>query len=251
MENDNQIKSTKVRSSSYPYVGLEHAIKLCEDLRRAVGKGPYSRDSASRGIGHESLSGPAAAKIAALVYFGLLDRHGNTYSVSPLADRIQFPVDEDDKISAIKEAVQKPKLYKQLIEKYKNQSLPTLLDNILTREFGIYEKKARGVSKNFKRSLEYAEMLNNGVITDQLGSGVVLSSEETRPPLSVLNSTRENVVLSRQSSEYFELPTGIKILFPEHLKYYVALGSFSEGIQALNKKAEEILKELGIKDSKP
>ncbi len=162
-----QEKLGKVRGSSHPYVSLENAIKLSGDLKRAVGKGPFSREVAARGLNHESVSGPAAGKIAALVQFGLLLRKGNTYSISPLADRILLPVSDDDRVSAIAESAKRPKLYKQLVEKYQNQSLPFMLENILVREYGVYEKKSKEIVKNFKKSLEYAGLLNNGVVVDK------------------------------------------------------------------------------------
>lgn len=164
MESKPVTKTKTQRSSSYPSIGLEEAIKGTKTLRDSLGRGPYSREMASEALGHAKISGTAAAKIAAMAYFGLLIRTGNVYSQSPLAERIFLKVSEEDKLSAIREAAKTPKLYRELIDKYSGSSLPSLLNNILAREFGINEKVSRHVAELFSTSLEYAGLLKNGVV---------------------------------------------------------------------------------------
>jgi len=152
------------RGTANPYVGLEQSIFLVDQLKKAVGRGPFSKDVAAQGLNHQSASGPALGKIAALVHFGLLSRNKNAYSITNLADRILLPVSDEDKAIAIIEAAKKPKLYRQLVEKYQNQALPILLNNILVRDYGINEKRSKNVAKDFIKSLEFAGILDNGVV---------------------------------------------------------------------------------------
>ncbi len=248
-ENLVESKVKKIRGTAHPYVGLEQAIGLVDQLRKAVGRGPFSRDVASQGLNHKSLSGPAMGKIAALVHFGLLSRQGNTYSVTPLADRILLPTSDEDRINAIVEAAKKPKLYKRLIDKYQNQSLPFLLDNILVREFGINEKRAKEVSKNFMKSLEYAGLLKNGVVTEKT---VVDSSEdkatESVSPVSIPSFEPQKASVVSSSPYIVDLPSGIKIQFPGQMSFNVAVGDFSAGIKSLNDKANQLSKETKPKE---
>lgn len=163
----NQNKTHRERSTSYPAVSLEQSIILASQLKDALGKGPYSREAASKAMGHQKETGASAAKIAALVHFGLLNRVGNTYSQSSLATRILLPTSEQDKQFAIKEAVRTPKLYKLLINAYEGSSLPSLLKNILVNNYGILEKYSANVAEIFKKSLEFAGLLKNGVIVNE------------------------------------------------------------------------------------
>lgn len=156
---------SKVRSRSvaYPSLTLEKAIELSGKLSRELGKGPYSRDMVARGIGHDRLSGPAARKVAALVHYGLLDRTGNAYNQSELARHILNPINESEKRLAIIQAIKTPKLYMNFIERFQNQALPAMLDNIFIRE-KITPSVAKEASETFRESLIYSGLLKNDIV---------------------------------------------------------------------------------------
>ena len=98
-----------------------------------------------------------------MVNFGLLNRNGNTYSQSELAERINHPLSDEDRNNAIGEAVQIPKLYRDLLAQFSGQALPTQLGNILIRK-GISAKISDSVAENFQKSLEFSGSLKNGVV---------------------------------------------------------------------------------------
>jgi uncharacterized protein YifE (UPF0438 family) len=156
------------RSVSYPAIPLEEAITLSFELRKALGRGPYSREDAAVALGYKGVSGTSATKIATMTHFGLLTRHGNAYSQSELADRINHPVSEEDRTMAIRESVRTPKLYQDLLEQYLGQALPTHLANILMRK-GVGAGVAEDVANNFRISSEFAGLLKNGVVTETPG----------------------------------------------------------------------------------
>lgn len=175
---DNQKKEAKQknveRSVAYPAVTLEVAIELVSKLRSALGKTPYSREEAAKALGYSGISGASARAVAALVHYGLLDRNGNTYSTSELAEEIIHPTDETglSKKQAIAKAALAPKLFDRLVDKFRNQSLPGLLENILLRE-GVSSNSAKDVAIIFKETLQFAGMLVNGVVVDSFsGPGV-------------------------------------------------------------------------------
>lgn len=56
-------------------------------------------------------------------------------------------------------------MFDKLIEKFKNQSLPGLLENILLRE-GVSGNSVKDVAVIFKETLQFAGILVNGVVTD-------------------------------------------------------------------------------------
>lgn len=179
MENNVEQKQKRVRSAAYPNYPLNVVIEFTTILRNALGKGPYSRDTAAIALGYKGISGISATKISAMVHFGLLERTGNgSYSQSELAERIIHPISDEDKNNATAEAVSKPKLYKSLLKDFMGQGLPTQLGNLLIRK-GISSKISNDVADNFRKSLEFAGYLKNGVV-----SGTPASSNETNEQMS-------------------------------------------------------------------
>ena len=159
----NEQKKKRERSTAYPSFHLGEAIDLSSKLREAMGKGPYSRDEAAVALGYKGVSGISAMKISSMVHFGLLNRNGNTYSQSELAERINHRLSDEDRNNAIGEAVQIPKLYRDLLAQFSGQALPTQLGNILIRK-GISAKISDSEAENFQKSLEFSGSLKNGVV---------------------------------------------------------------------------------------
>lgn len=169
MENKDKIESKKKklkeRSVAYPALTLENSIALVSKLRSGLGKGPYSREEAIKALGYSGVSGASARAVASLVHYGLLDRSGNTYSQSELTQEILYSTDEtgDAKKRAILKAAQSPKLFEKIIEKFSNQSIPSLLENILIKE-GVSSNSAKEVATVLKETFLFSGILVNGVI---------------------------------------------------------------------------------------
>lgn len=166
MTEGKKIKKTKERSISYPMFSLESAVGRLISLDQNLGKGPYSREDAAKGMGYGGLNGASARAVSALVQYGLLDRNGNTYSLSLLSNNIIHPTSESEKAEAIRMAAVNPKLFSVLADRYKGQSLPGLLENIVLRE-GIGAAYAKEVTIVFKETLQFAGILVNGVVSLQ------------------------------------------------------------------------------------
>lgn len=245
-------KKTVERSTSYPGFSLETVIDFTQTLRKNLGSTSFSRESAAQALGHANLSGQAGKKTAACVHFGMLVREGNTYRQSELADKYFNYTSEDERVSALKEAVQKPTLYGKLVAKFNGQSLPMMLENVLIREYGITQKASAEAAKDFRSSLEYAGILVNGVINtasvaspepaDQTDTGSVKDDTKASPADKVAD----------QSTPVGKIPiqipgTEVIIHFPIELAYDLSVGSFSDGIKAL----AENIKEHAPKQSAP
>lgn len=175
----NQTKKTVERSSRYPAVDIESAIELIKKLKANLGSGPYARLSVAQGIGYDAITGSSGKRVAALVYYGLLEKSGQKYSLSDLANRILYEISAEDRKEAIVEAVKKPTIFSALIDRYKGEALPALLKNILVREYQIVDKVADDVIRNFTSSLQFADLLKNGIILDSSErSSINLGSQE-------------------------------------------------------------------------
>lgn len=187
---ENDIKSNRERSVAYPSTNLETAIELISKLRSELGKGPYSREDAAKGLGYSGISGASARSVAALVQYGLLIRNGNTYSISELAEEITHPTDEtgEKRRQSIVIAAKSPKLFQKIIDRFKNQSLPGLLENILVRE-GVSSNYSKEVSNLLKDTLQFSGILQNGVITDQIN---ITLSETNNEEKNEIKSSSNN-----------------------------------------------------------
>lgn len=234
-------KKTKERSASYPGFTLESVIEFTQTLRTNLGSTSFSRESAAQALGHANLSGQASKKTAACVHFGLLTRSGNTYRQSELADQYFAYTSEDERTSALKEAVQKPTIYNKLIAKFNGQSLPAMLDNVLIREYGITGKAAGEAAKDFRSSLEFAGVLVNGVVN--LDANPTSKKQDETGKEAPAQSDDNSSVASQGPNGAHQAPAGslpvnipgteVTILFPIEYAYELSVGSFSEGIKAL------------------
>lgn len=191
MKNKNALKKTKERSVAYPIFNLESAVNRLVSLYQGLGKGPYSREDAAKGMGYSGLNGASARAVAALVQYGLIDRNGNTYSLSLLSNSIIHPTEELEKSIALKKAAVNPKLFLSLVETYKGQSLPGLLENIITRK-GVGASYAKDVSTIFKDTLQFAGILVNGVVNSQdTEMDTTVSSESNSTSSELLPAPKE------------------------------------------------------------
>ena len=216
--NATETKKIRDRSVAYPSVTVQQAIEIADELLKGLGKGPYSREEAAKAIGHTALTGAASRKIAALVQYGLLIRIGNTYSQTQLAQDILIPIDEKQKRAAIIQSVRNPKLFASLIERYQEQALPNMLESILVRE-KINHSVAAEVASTFRESLEYAGVLQNGVIlkhTDTEGDRIASNTE----PEQIIGKAQngDNVGAGSQpgtlGAHAFKFTGGVTLLIP-------------------------------------
>ena len=90
-------KTKRDRSTAYPAIHLGEAIEYSKKLIAAYPKSQFDRASAATSMGYATLSGASAPKVAALAHYGLLDRKGNAYKNSDLAERILHYSTEEEK----------------------------------------------------------------------------------------------------------------------------------------------------------
>lgn len=161
--------SKRPRSKAYPRIGVEEAIELVKQIRSAIGAGPFSREAVAESMGLSPKSGYANSKTAAMVHYGFLDRSGSSYHMTGLAERVLHPTHADEEREAAIEAVKNPTLFESLFERFGGSSLPSLLANILARDFGITGNQATDVAATFRASVEFAGLLRNGILLSDSG----------------------------------------------------------------------------------
>ena len=73
-EENSALKSTRNRSASYPAIDLQEAILYIEKIKKALSTAPFNRTTGAKAMGCTGATAASATKMAALAYFGLLQR---------------------------------------------------------------------------------------------------------------------------------------------------------------------------------
>lgn len=153
------------RGPKVPGFNLEACVGLLDKVRDGVGMGAAARDTVARAMGYGSLNGTSKRAIGALSHFGLIDRSGSAaIRISDLGKRVLLPRNDAERQAAIVEAAKRPALYEKLFERYEGHALPSLLPNILVRDFQVYPASSEDAARTFRESMEFAGLLSNGIL---------------------------------------------------------------------------------------
>ncbi len=143
------------------------AIQLLQMVGDKVGYGSASRETIAEALGYRTLNGTSRRKLAALSHYALLTRSGGTYRISDLGKQILMPRDDVEYKNAIATAAQQPAFYQTLIGRFEGHTLPTMLANILVREYGIVPRTSEEVARTFRESMEFAGLQRHGILTTE------------------------------------------------------------------------------------
>lgn len=256
-ENNQMPKKSRKRSSSYPAFSLGEIVESTKILKDKLGDGPYSREHMAVALGYKGVTGSSGAKIAACVHFGMLERNGNTYSQSELANRFFNYLDEQERSQILLEAFGKPTLYQKLITEYSGKSLPLMLESIFVRNYGIQESVARGAVVNFKDSAEFVGALKNGVLNVELGGDAISEGQ----PVSAANHgvrAAHSIVSAQNGGQAAQnpansinsghlsvkLPSGLVVSYTQELAPAFAFGIFGQKLMELDRAIADYRKTL-------
>ena len=250
MKDNIVIKKNRKRSASYPAFTLEEVIEATKTLKEKLGDGPYARDHMAVALGYKGVTGSSGSKIAACVHFGMLDRNGNVYSLSDLAQRFFHYVSEEERAQVLVEAFNKPSLYQKLMAEYGGKSLPQMLESILIRNYGIQENAAGTAVANFRKSAEFVGVLKNGVLMfDNINDTIDQSHAESCNTGETLNSLSVNTnevkkdqhshVSATEARLSVVLPSGLVVSYSQELAPAFAFGIFGKELMELDKVISE------------
>ena len=189
----------KERSSPYPGADLASCVDAVEKFKKQLGTGSHDATAIAGAIANGKVTGPLARKIAAMVYFGLLEKSGKEYRLSDNSSKITNPFNVGEKESTIREAFTMPKLYATLLEKYSGEGeVPRQISNILHREHGIAESASKFAADIFLRSGQYAGVLDtDGRFVDDQDKN---EEEQTEPDDIVQGNARHPLGLHNRGS---------------------------------------------------
>lgn len=107
------------RSPRYPRHTLPKAIEMVEKLFAGAHQSKVDSDSAAKVIGYAGSTGGAAqSALAALRQYGLVDGLRGDIAVSELAMRILQPMDEAERVDAIRAAAMKPEIFGRVLGQF-------------------------------------------------------------------------------------------------------------------------------------
>lgn len=245
---NNVQKPSKVRARSraYPSMSLEESLVRVKKINDNLGmSGNFNRESIAVGMGYSSLNGASARSVAALVQYGLLSRNNSMYSLSDLAKKYIFPVNDNDVRDALVEASLNPILFKEIYDTFVGQVLPKQFVNRLVQEFGIQPKVSTEVEGLFKNAMSLSGILqSNGLLVENTGSSSLNSVSDNQ---SVSDTNPDSVdngeVIRGFDNKYQEvkLPSGMIIKYPVSLSSAFAFGVFGDELRQLDTAVEQYL----------
>jgi len=107
------------RSPRYPRHTLSKAIEMVEKLFAGAHQSRIDADSAAKVIGYAGSTGGAAqSALAALRQYGLVDGLRGDVAVSDLAMRILQPMDEAERVEALRTAAMKPEIFGRVLSQF-------------------------------------------------------------------------------------------------------------------------------------
>lgn len=172
---------SRKRSRGYPSVSVEDAAQFISRAYRGFGTTEVDREGLVHELGHSSVSGAAASKVAALVHYGLLDKLGGTYKVSELGSRIARPVPGEEK-ELLREAFQHCDLFSEILDRFSGaEQLPEGLPVLLERNFGILHPHGDQVARIFKESAQQVGIIDgNGRLIRATQNAEALGDQERK-----------------------------------------------------------------------
>ncbi|HMJ70849.1 MAG TPA: hypothetical protein VK508_18230 [Cyclobacteriaceae bacterium] len=149
------------RSAAYPAITLEDAIQYAVIVAKNF---PGGKDF-DRGDIQAILDKTGVNRdVAACVHYGLFAKREKKYYVTDVLKKIQYPINEPERIKTLKTCFNTPKLFKDLIEKFDGQPLPTELKVHLVRFHAIAERAADHAANVFIHSGEYCHAIKDGIL---------------------------------------------------------------------------------------
>lgn len=167
---------SRTRSPRYPGIDLGRAVERARALYNADGRNAIPVDAVWDHWGFSGKTGPSGVVLAALKYFGLIEDEGRGQerrihlSDEGLLLVLDNEAREEDAIEAIQRAALAPKIHKELWAQF-DGDIPSDLNLRVTleREKGFTPKGAQEFIRQFRRTLDYAGLIEPDRVPDRNG----------------------------------------------------------------------------------
>jgi hypothetical protein len=167
----------------FPSLSLEEAVGKLRQSYSNVGRGPSSKEAFITGLGYKSVSGASSRVFGALIHYGFFEKAGRDYKISQLGMHIILPDTDDESLlqGYLRQAAIHPTLFRDIYNKYEGEKLPTMLHNTLVHDFRVHDKSGKEAANNFRKTLEHAGLLENGIVGGAEKSNIPQENDDINP----------------------------------------------------------------------
>lgn len=126
------------RSPKYPRLSLENAVARARSIYEQAGKASIAADTVAKVLGYtNAMNGKAQAIFSTLGQYGLLlrERKEGKFSVSPLTIKILHPVNEEQRLEALRTAALSPSIFSEIYAEFSACSEAVLSSHLVQKGF--------------------------------------------------------------------------------------------------------------------
>ena len=177
-------RAKRERSTRYPGVTLAESLKLCESVEE-LGVDGLSAPDIATALGYKNIkTNTFSARLSAARQFGLLALTGDGYALTSLAREILHPVDPANLPRLYRQALVKPPLYAELVERLGGKKVPeaTILGNVLYHNYQIIASAKQQAADAFLESARFAGAMGGDGVFHPSGVPGTDPSDGPTPP---------------------------------------------------------------------
>ena len=167
-------KRTFQRSSPYPPVGINEALKFAEIIDKLGGRN-ISEQILLQELGLNTKTKSFWAKTAGAKQFDLIAVDGKTYTLTERARLLLRPKSENERGNLLIETFRTPELYKNLYERFQEKPIPDTLPNILHHDYSMNKNVSKDAAEAFIESAKFVGLLG----PDNVLKNLMAKSEPT------------------------------------------------------------------------
>jgi len=214
------------RSISYPAISLPTAIERAEKLWAEAKKNSIPFIVAAKCWGYSEKSSGAKGSLAALISFGLLEPIGSGASrqvkLTERAIRIIMAPDEISKKGAISDAAVSPKIYDEILAKWKDD-LPSdaMLNYYLINDRSFNANSVKDFIRDFRETMEFAKLNGSGImsLSDESNTKQVQEYEDVGRLVNNIRPDAGLPLTNNATEEVYHCEDGEKIVIRWPSKY--------------------------------
>ncbi|APV49014.1 hypothetical protein BWI17_04550 [Betaproteobacteria bacterium GR16-43] len=176
------------RSASYPSINLETAVNRAKQFWDGESKYEAPLTSAFQHWGYGPKSSGARLTVAAMLNFGLMTDRGANASrlvkLTPLGVDLMMAPNADFRVQKLKETVQKPKVFADLLRQFDPKNLPSnqTIAHYLVTVKGFNPSGAEACIKSFRESIRYAQLVSSDILPSTESAAGSEVAVEANPP---------------------------------------------------------------------
>lgn len=158
------MKRSYMKQSDVPNASLDDALRIPKAIFEHYAGKPTAPLQVAKALNVDPMGSQIRVLSGASIAFGLIEggAQASSITVTPLATRIMRPKTEDEDAAARREAVLRPRVFREFLERYNNHAFPRpdIAVNVL-EEMGVPRAKAPEVLERLEASAKAVGFLHS------------------------------------------------------------------------------------------